>query len=219
MLYNILAEKKIKVNKLEDIIHLTPLIDIIDLEDIQIESNYRLWLNNPIVTAKNSHGLFSFNCKKDAIKLLKDKSYLIWSIIYNSNNKMLPIHIGNVSLQNINLINRSAEIACVIGEVEYWGNGFMTWACENIIEHGFLKLGLNRIWSGTAATNKGMRAVFQKLRFKVEGQFREGMFLDGKFEDVFAYGLLNSDWQCSYKNALKRMFLKNDEPSLRSIVV
>jgi len=165
-------------------------------ENVNIKSNYKYWFNDYRVTRYNSHGLFPYDPTTDIDEFLKDKSRIIWAIVaLTGSNKIYTagMHIGNVSLQSINMFNRSAEIACVIGESEYWSKGIMTWACELIIRHGFRKLGLNRIWSGTSLLNIGMRKVFDKLGFKLEGCFREGQFLNGKFRDVLVYGLLKSD--------------------------
>lgn len=170
-------------------INLVPLSEAINNPDIQ--SHYRHWFNNPKVTKFNSHGLFPYDPTTDINEFLKDKSRLIWAII-SIPSKGLVQHIGNVSLQSINLFNRSAELACVIGETKYWGNGIMTWASRCIIKHGFDTFGLNRIWSGTSALNIGMQKVFYKLGFRQEGCFREGQFIDGRFVNVLVFALLRS---------------------------
>lgn len=192
-LFTELAKKKIKDDGTSFV--LAPFSDVLLNKDQHLTSNYKFWFNNPEVTKYNNHGLFPYNPLDDAKEFLKDTSRIIWSIILSNREKVSPDigaykHIGNVSLQKINLINRSAEIACIIGEPDWWGKGAMTWACNEIIKHGFLKLGLNRIWSGTAITNIGMNRVFEKLGFIKEGTFRNGMYLDHGFVDVNAYGLL-----------------------------
>jgi len=184
-----------KVLKNGCIVTLIPLQDVFDNSNT-IKSNYKNWFNDPEVTKYNSHGLFPYDPRTDINEFLKDKSRLIWAIIvlgqWNVTKNI--IHIGNVSLQSINLFNRSAELACVIGETDFWGKGIMTWACEQIIDHGFLKLGLHRIWSGTSALNIGMQKVFDKLVFTLDGTCKEGQFLDGSFYDVKLFGLLKCDW-------------------------
>ena len=116
---------------------LTPLYNVIDNKNIT--SNYQHWFNDKEVTKYNSHGIFPFN-PIDGIKdYLKDPSRIVWAICAPDDDSEY-LHIGNIALQNINLINRSAEIACVIGEVDYWGKGIMTKALSILIEHGFKKL-------------------------------------------------------------------------------
>ena len=175
-------------------IYLTPLHQIFDSNfNLEVESNYKRWFDDIFITKYNSHGLFPFNPINGIEDYLSDPSRIVWAIIHKIPDNQF-IHIGNVSLDAINLLNRSADITCVIGEDNYWHDGIMTWACQKIISHGFMKLGLNRIYSGTAATNIGMQKVFDKLKFSLEGVFSEGTFLNGEFVDVWAYGLTKTSW-------------------------
>jgi len=102
-------------------------------------------------------------------------------------------HIGNISFQSINWVNRSAEFAVVIGDTNYWKKGICTTVGQWLFEHGFNKLNLHRIWSGTAAVNTGMIKVFKKLGMKEEGRFREGTYLAGDYYDVVCYGKLKNE--------------------------
>jgi [ribosomal protein S5]-alanine N-acetyltransferase len=156
-------------------------------------SNYYRWMGDEDVNQYNSHGLFPQSQKELDIFLDRcenDKSLLSFCMI---DRKTLN-HIGMVSLQRIDLINRSAEFAIIIGEIDYWGKGYATEALEKLLEFGFLKLGLNRIWSATAEVNYGMLNVFKKVNMKYEGTYREGLFLNGKFEDVIAFSIIRRDW-------------------------
>jgi len=42
--------------------------------------------------------------------------------------------------------------------------------------------------------NSGMRRVFEKFGFVVEGRFREQDFLEGKWCDHLHFGLLKKEW-------------------------
>jgi RimJ/RimL family protein N-acetyltransferase len=157
---------------------LVPFIDYI--KAFESKSNYCQWMYDQEVTKYNSHGLFEI---------------IVWAIIVEGNKDSKEhtgvIHIGNISLQSFNWINRSAEFAIVIGEKEYWGKGYATEALKILIEHGFYKLNLHRIWSGTASTNQGMIRVFKKLGMTYEGADKHGVFLDNEYVDVIRYAILN----------------------------
>jgi [ribosomal protein S5]-alanine N-acetyltransferase len=184
-------------------------------EKKDITDEYLSWFHSPLVTKYNTHGLGKMN-HEDAEKYLDDNPdniiFGVWikydSALpkdqkeqYNSMVRTLSRedfavkHIGNISLQSINNLNRSAEFACVFGETEYWGKGYATESLKVLIDHGFKRMNLNRIWTGTAATNIGMRGVARKLGMAEEGIFKEGVFLDGKYQDVHVYGLLKSYWR------------------------
>lgn len=171
---------------------LVPFLEV----DLQ-KSNYYDWWTDQEVTKHNSHGLFPMNREGEEAwrRKIENNEIIVWGVLikgtdehgYQDEFK----HIGNISLQSINWINRSAEFAIVIGEKDYWGKGFASEALELLINHGFQKLNLHRIWSGTAATNKGMLRVFEKLGMVREGIFKDGVFLNGKYVDVHCYAIIN----------------------------
>ena len=162
-------------------------------------SNYYLWFADEKVTRYNSHGLFPQNKKEFDTYMERcenDKSLLCFMIFLKKEER----HIGMISLQSINYINRSAEFAVVIGETDCWGKGYTTEAAIKLFDHGFMKLGLNRIWSGTSILNRGMIQVFKKLGMKYEGQFKKAQFLNGQFEDIMEYAILRGEWDEHRKN-------------------
>lgn len=172
-----------------------PLIDILNKNKIHnIDSNYRIWFNDRKITQYNSHGVFPFNPMNDIDNYLNDSSRIVWGIVSQTPDDK-QLHIGNVSLQYINLIDRSAEASCIIGEIDYWNKGVMTGALHALVLHGFQSLGLNRIWAGTAKVNIGMVKVFKKLGFAIEGECKQAMFLNGRYESVISFGLLRSMWE------------------------
>jgi RimJ/RimL family protein N-acetyltransferase len=178
------------------------------------DETYRSWFTNPEVTKYNSHGLFPMT--EDRMKSFVhglNKDHIVFKIMiktldiekHHSSDHAFGsfpekfVWIGNCSLQSFNWINRSSEFAIVIGDVTAWGKGYATRCLKLLFEHGFNKLGLNRIWTGTAATNKGMQAVAEAAGMKLEGLSRQGTYLDGEFVDVCHYGILREEW-----NAIKR---------------
>jgi RimJ/RimL family protein N-acetyltransferase len=102
--------------------------------------------------------------------------------------------VGNCALQSINWVNRSVEIAIVIGDKNYWGKGIATKAIAHMVRHAFLRLGMHRVWSGTAVTNQAMQRTFTQLAFTKEARFREAMFLNGNYEDVLVFSILSREY-------------------------
>ena len=154
---------------------------------------YRSWFNNSEVTKYNSHGLFPYSqtkMKKFLRAIEESTDVIIWAVEILVETKW--IHIGNCSLQNINTHNRSAELAVVMGECR--ANGYGMRVCKWMLEHAFLKLGLNRVWTGTAETNTGMNKICIRLGMVQEGVFEDGMWLNGEFVDVNAYGITRLTW-------------------------
>ena len=109
-----------------------------------------------------------------------------WKVIRKDSS-----HIGNISLQHIDYINRSAEIAWMISEQ---GKGAGTEAGNQVIDYAFNILNLNRVWCGCVKENIGMVRVAEKLGMKQEGVSREAFFLEGRYTDVIQFGILKGEW-------------------------
>jgi len=161
------------------------------LNEKDIEGNYRHWLNDPEIVKFNSHGRFPATPEKlkDYVRASeKSDTALVFAVIDSAKD----LHIGNISLQNINWIDRNAEIAFLLGEKNYWGKGIMFEAGELLIKHGFDKLNLHRIYCGTSSENKGMQRLALKLGMKQEGTRKEAIYKDGNYYDIVEYGILRS---------------------------
>lgn len=165
--------------------------------NFQYKTNYYTWWNDQEVTKYNSHGLFPAT-RQESMRIrtsAENGEIIVFAIVVPDKNGVnKKLHIGNVSLQRIDLINRSAEFAVVIGEKDYWGNGYCTNASIHLFNHAFKKLNMHRLWSGTAQPNIGMQKVFDKLGMIQEGRFREATYLNGKYEDIVEYGILKDEW-------------------------
>jgi len=167
-----------------------------------ITESYLQWFHDQAVTKYTSHGLFGYT-KNQALQFLeksRKNGDIVWAIVVKEIEMMLGvsfekcIHIGNIALQDINWIDRRAEFAGVIGEKDYWGKGIGTEAVRLLFAHGFDKLNLNRIWLGTAASNRGMRTIAERLGMSIEGVLRKHLFLNGQYENVMQYGILRIEW-------------------------
>lgn len=188
--------------------HLFPIYENDDIflspfGELELQNpNYRAWMHSLIVTRFNSHGLFPYT-EEQAEQFhasIKNRERIVFAIYSKKGHKdapgeTYPPHlVGNCSLQSINMINRSCEFAIVIGDVRYWGMGIGPVVLEFCLQHAFLRLGMNRVWTGTAQSNTGMQRVAEKCGMIWEGNFRQAVFLNGAFEDVVEYGILKSDW-------------------------
>lgn len=159
------------------------------LNEDDIEGNYASWLNDPEITIYNSHGRFPMTVEK-LKEYVKESSKFQSSLVLAVVDKVTDEHIGNISLQNINWIDRNAEIAFLLGEKEYWGKNIMFEAGEILISHGFKVLNLHRIYCGTSFDNIGMQKLADKLGMIKEGLRKDAMYKDGKYVDVIEYGII-----------------------------
>lgn len=163
----------------------------------ETDSRYKNWFYDSAVTKYNAHGLFPYGDKFEKYLDMCEsgKEDIVWGIIFNRKLPSDRVHIGNISLQRINWIYRSAEFAIVIGEKDFWKMGIGFEALSLLLQHGFERLNLHRIWTGTAGINEGMRKLAEKLGMICEGHFREAVFLNGSYCNVVMYSILEDEWR------------------------
>jgi len=163
------------------------------LKDDDLKGNYISWLNDPEVCKYNSHHTFPYTIEKAKAYISSVSgvpNMLVLAIVLNGQDR----HIGNVSLQDINYINRSAEFAIVLGEKDCWGKGFSREAASLIVAHAFTSLNLNRVYCGTSSENIPMQKLAKYLGMKEEGRRRNAMFKNGIYTDIIEYGLLKQEY-------------------------
>ena len=98
-------------------------------------------------------------------------------------------------MQAINWVSGSAEFAILLGDKSYWKKNVGFEAAKLIVEYGFKRLNLHRIYCGTSAENIGMQKLAAKLNMTEEGRRRGAMFKDGKYIDMLEYGVLKHEYE------------------------
>ena len=103
--------------------------------------------------------------------------------------------IGTCQFTSIDWRNRSAELGIMIGEKDYWNQGYGTETMQLLLRHGFNILNLHRIWLQVYAKNtRGIRA-YEKAGFTFEGKFRQAHYQHGQYYDVHLMSILKPEWQ------------------------
>lgn len=153
---------------------------------------YLNWFEDPDVCQFNSHGVLPkvSRDKADFLSELDSSSSLTWGIFHDQDG-----HVGNASLQSISWVSRTAEFAIIIGEKPHWNKGLGRLVLDAVINHGFNKMNLERIFLATAATNTAMVNLAKSLGFQLEGSLRKHLFLDGSRVDAVVYGLLKNEFR------------------------
>ena len=156
--------------------------------------DYREWFNNKDAVNLSSHKLFpkTENDYKKYIQSFGEKN-IVFKIMIESN--LVSGWVGNISLQSIHWVYRSAELAIFIGNTDAWGKGVGQKACSQLLDYAFNTLNLNRVWTGTSKLNYGMRKIAEKIGMKQEGVFKDAMFLNGAYVDVYEYAILREEYE------------------------
>lgn len=71
-------------------------------------------------------------------------------------------HIGNIVISGLTSVHKRAEITYVIGDTNFWGKGYGTYAVAEIINKAKTHNKLYKLFAGLADENKGSEAVLRK---------------------------------------------------------
>jgi RimJ/RimL family protein N-acetyltransferase len=162
------------------------------LVSADVDGPYLAWFNDREVCRLNSHHVFPYTRTEALawIAALSERPDALVLAIELDNR-----HVGNVSLQGIDPVGRSAELAIVLGDRSVWGDGIGGEAAELLVAHGFRALNLHRIACATVAANHGMRRLAERLGMTQEGVRRDAVWTDGSYHDIVEYGLLTGEWE------------------------
>lgn len=157
-----------------------------------LDGPYVSWLNDPAVSRYNSHHSYPYTREmaEEYIRSLAGGPNLVLAIVLRDDGR----HIGNISLQDVHSLYRTAEFAILLGDRSAWGHGYGTEAGHLALRHGFLALNLHRVGAGTLVENLAMRRLAENLGMTLEGVRREAIFNDGQHRDVALYGVLAREY-------------------------
>ena len=181
---------------------------IILTEKLAKYSEWYSWLNDQKTTQFTKQGLFP-NSRLDQIKYFKNtlvnpkstnklKKYgkrLQLGIVCNDTKKF----IGVISLFRIDFHERSCSLSMLLNQKKKnYSLSLVKDAQQLMIDHAFLRLNIRRIYVQTYS--KALSDLTQKVwGFKKEGVLREKEFLNGKYHDSYALGLLKREWEAFRK--------------------
>jgi [ribosomal protein S5]-alanine N-acetyltransferase len=159
-----------------------------------LTGRYFSWLNDPETCRFNAHGRFpngEILMEEYLKKVTTSASDLVLAVVDLSTE----LHVGNISLQNISWIDRSAEYAILLGDSEHRGRGLAKEASDLILAHGFNQLNLRRIYCGTAEDNVPMQKLAHYMGMQPEGRRRQAMFKNNSYKDVLEFGILKEEFR------------------------
>ncbi len=165
---------------------LRPLLE----KDFTLE--YLTWLNDPSINEYSQR--HPFPASWEDMKSYNDyymnnpQKGFVLAII----EKAKSLHIGNISLVNIQLVNRCAEIAILIGNKEYWGKGYGAECIYLLTKHAFQHINLHKIFAGSF--NPAFVKCVESLGWKKEGEFRERIWSNTRYHSQIWMSILESEF-------------------------
>ena len=131
------------------------------------------------------------------VKNMKEAQKLISDETKNKDNHVFSIFIedkivGLIMFDNPSKNKKIYEIGYAIGK-KYWGKGIATEAIKLMVDFGFNKLKLKRIWAGVDSENPASAKVLEKAGFEKEGVRKNHINYGkgNKYSNEILYAILN----------------------------
>ena len=156
-----------------------------------VTPEYLSWLNDPEVLRYRTPKVFPTTMAQlEAwIDGLPDRGDLLLAIRTSDERR----HVGNLALNTILWVHRSAELSIMIGAKDVWGRSYGTEAIALLTAHAFASMGLHRVWS--ESPNPAFNETMRKLGWVKEGVKREAFQVDGKPVDLTCWSILETEWR------------------------
>ena len=154
-----------------------------DLKYFQLWRNtYDIWKNNTqfifLNTIYQKHWFSTLSCK--------DK---VMFTVTNQKNKP----IGVCGFTNIDLENKHAKIAIIIGYTKLHSKGIGSETMSLLLRYGFEKLKLHRIEAEIIEYNKISIKFFKKFGFKFESSLRDCMWRENSWWNIEKFSLISKN--------------------------
>jgi len=163
------------------------------LDESDVGVDYVGWLNDPEVTRFLETGRWPTSAESVRAWVRRfegSRTDIAFAII----DRASETHVGNVTLNHIHPVHRTADTGLMLGRKDFWGKGYAREAWSLVIDHAFRRLNLRKIVAGVVAGNDASLAVLRSLGFQVEGTLRRELWAEGDYRDALRLGLFAAEF-------------------------
>jgi RimJ/RimL family protein N-acetyltransferase len=104
-------------------------------------------------------------------------------------------YIGYCSLMHLQDRYGNLELGIMIGDRQYWGQGYGRDAVKLLLHYGFHYLGARRIHLTTHAKNERAIRCYLACGFVEEGRPRKVLWIEGEYVDLVNMSILVDEWR------------------------
>ncbi len=113
---------------------------------------------------------------------------------YTIVDKKTKEFMGMINLRDFAKTQTNAEIGYWLGR-KFWGKSYTSEAVGLLLDFGFRKAKLKRIFATCFEKNMGSRIILEKFNFTHESTARKHCFHRGRWHNIRFYGLLKEEYQ------------------------
>jgi RimJ/RimL family protein N-acetyltransferase len=104
-------------------------------------------------------------------------------------------HIGSCGLNKHDRRAGTAQLGIVIGDKNFWDQGFGTDAVQTLLDFAFGTINVHKVHLRVFTFNRRAIQVYERVGFVEEGRLREQHYHDGAYHDVLLMGVLRGEWE------------------------
>lgn len=134
---------------------------------------------------------------KQYLRLVQDQyrngEFFDWAVVLASEDKM----IGTCGFTSFDTKHNAGEIGYVINP-SYAHCGYASEAARAVIEFGFLRLNLHRIYARYMDGNEASRRVMEKCNMIYEGCARSSMLIKDKYRSIHTCSIISDEFIRAY---------------------
>ena len=155
-----------------------------------LTAEYVSWLNDPNIVrfSEQRHKTHTLESVRQYLKSFENSANCFWAIF--AKERMLG-HIGNMTAY-IDINNKIADLAILIGKEEAWGKGYATEAWMAVCRHLFEVVKVRKITAGCVSTNTRMLKLMERTGMIKDGCRRRHYIWENQEVDI-VYAALFSD--------------------------
>jgi len=177
------------------------------LHSKDLNKKYLSWMNDKRVTQflykpKSKYTL------KDLKKYFKEVDFnkkMIFAII----NIKSEEHIGNMTLNPIDIKNKKTGLGGIIGEKKYWGTKAFVESMNLLIKYVFDVRKFIKIESGVYENNVPCIIASKKVGFELEGIKKNDVIINKKSIDTYLFGIVSAINERYHTRNKKNIFKKS----------
>jgi len=168
----------------------------------------RAWRNAPHVAAHMYTGYVVGEAEHAAWleRVLKASDCRYWIILLEER----PVGLAN--LVRIDRVNRRCDWAYYLGETAARGQGVGACVEYLVANEVFGPMGLNKLVCEVFLANEAVWRLHESFGFVREAHYRDHVFKDGRFHDVYALALLAADWTLKRPEVETRLKARGRSP-------
>jgi [ribosomal protein S5]-alanine N-acetyltransferase len=102
--------------------------------------------------------------------------------------------IGGCRIEIRSPVHASGDLGYVLAR-HAWGRGYATEATRALLEFGFERLRLHRIWATCDVENDASARVLEKVGMRREGQLRQNVRRRDEWRSSYLYAILEPEWR------------------------